>query len=490
MGPVRNEARRLAALAAPAALTQLASMLLWTIDLVMVGHVGVEALNAVSLGRIWVMGTTVVAIGFIFGLDPIAAQAHGARDRERLGRVLLHGSVLALTASVPVALVWLATRPMLVALGQDPATAALAARYVLVQLPGLPFFLLFMVLRQYLQARGIVRPAMWIAFGAIFFNSGANAVLVFGLLGAPRLGAVGAGVGTAVSEVAMLAAMLVAFRRYRLQRGAATRLDLRRVRVRELAEIAGLGAPVAFQLALEYWAFGIATLWAGRLGALPLAAHSIALNLASISYMVPLGISTAATTRVGHRMGAGDRVGAQRTAWLALAMGGGVMLLFAVLFVTGRFTIPGWYTDDGAVVLAAAGVLPIAALFELFDGLQVVGGGVLRGTGRTRPAAFANLLGYYVLGLPLGAWLGRPERLGLAGIWWGLALGLFSVAATLLVWIALRGPRSTPALVARAGTARGRRAGRSGDDATGARAADTLQGERASATERAPEGER
>jgi MATE family multidrug resistance protein len=454
MGPLRREARRLVALATPSALTQLSSMLLWTIDLVMVGHVGVAALNAVSLGRIWVMGTTIVASGLIFGLDPIAAQAHGARDRERLGRVLLHGAVLALAASVPVALAWLATEPMLLAFGQDPATAALAARYVLVQTPGLPFFLLFLVLRQYLQARGIVRPAMWIAFGANFVNASANAVLIFGLFGAPRLGAVGAGIGTAVTEVAMLAAMLVAFRRFRLQRGSATALHPRGVRLRELAEIAGLGAPVAFQLALEYWAFGIATLWAGRLGALPLAAHSIALNLASISYMVPLGISTAATTRVGNRIGAGDREGAQRSAWVALAMGGGVMLLFALAFVAGRFVVPGWYTRDAAVVAAAAAVLPIAALFELFDGIQVVGGGVLRGAGRTRPAAVANLVGYYLLGLPLGAWLGAPERLGLAGIWWGLALGLFSVAATLLVWIAVRGPRRGPALVARAAAAR------------------------------------
>lgn len=486
-GHLRREARRLAALATPSALTQLSSMLLWTIDLVMVGHVGVEALNAVSLGRIWVMGTTVVASGLIFGLDPIAAQAHGARDRERLGRVLLHGAVLALAATVPVALAWLVTGPMLVAFGQDPATAALAARYVRVQIPGLPFFLLFLVLRQYLQARGIVRPAMWIAFGANFFNAGVNAVLIFGLAGAPRLGAVGAGIGTAATEVAMLAAMLAAFRRFRLQRGARTVLHPRGVRVRELAEIAGLGAPVAFQLALEYWAFGIATLWAGRLGALPLAAHSIALNLASISYMVPLGISTAATTRVGNRIGAGDRAGAQRAAWVALAMGGGVMLLFAGLFVAGRFEVPGWFTRDGAVIAAAAAVLPIAALFELFDGVQVVGGGILRGTGRTRPAALANLFGYYLLGLPLGWWLGAPERLGLAGIWWGLALGLFSVAATLLAWIAWRGPRRAPALVERAGArARGAAAGAP----SAAVAADTLRRHREPGGATPGEGER
>lgn len=449
MERVRREIRKLATLATPVVLTQLSANLLWTVDLVMVGHVGLLHLNAVSLGRIWVMGTTVVASGLLFGLDPIATQAHGARDRERLGRALLHGSALALAVALPVALLWLATGPILSAFGQDPETVALAARYVRVQIPGLPFFLLYLVLRQYLQARGLVRPAMWIAFGANVFNAALNWPLIFGHLGLPRLGAVGAGIATAVTQVAMLAALLLAFRRLRLQRGSRTVLDPRRIRARELAEIASLGAPVAFQLALEYWAFGLATLWAGRLGALPLAAHSIALNLASLTYMVPLGIGLGATTRVGNLIGAGDRRGAQRAAWVALGLGGGIMLFAAAAFVAGRETIPRWFTSDAAAVAAAAAVLPIAAAFELFDGLQAVGGGILRGMGRTRPAAFFNLVGYYALGLPLGWWLGRPERLGLAGIWWGLALGLFAVAVALVAWIAARGPRSAKALVAR-----------------------------------------
>jgi MATE family multidrug resistance protein len=455
MERVRREVRKLVTLATPVALTQLSAMLLWTVDLLMVGHVGLVHLNAVSLGRIWVMGTTVVASGLLFGLDPIAAQAHGARDRERLGRVLLHGSALALAASVPVALLWLATGPILSALGQDPETVTLAARYVRVQIPGLPFFLLYLVLRQYLQARGLVRPAMWIAFGANVFNAALNWPLIFGHFGLPRLGATGAGIATAVTQVAMLVAMLAAFRRLRLQRGSRTVLDPRRLSARELAEIAALGAPVAFQLSLEYWAFGITTLWAGHLGALPLAAHSIALNLASITYMVPLGIGQGATTRVGNLLGAGDRAGAQRAAWVALGLGGGVMLLAAAAFVAGREVIPGWFTGDAAAVAAAAAVLPVAAAFELFDGLQAVGGGILRGMGRTRPAALFNLIGYYALGLPLGWWLGRPERLGLPGLWWGLALGLFAVALALVAWIAARGPRHARALVARGARGRG-----------------------------------
>jgi putative MATE family efflux protein len=322
MPPIRREVAVLTRLATPVALTQLSSMLLWTIDLLMVGRIGVQAINAVSLGRLWVMGTSMVAVGLLFGIDPIATQAHGARDRERLGGVLLHGGALALLASLPLALLWLAAGPVLLAFGQDPATVEVAARYVAVQIPALPLFLLFMLLRQYLQARGIVRPAMWIAFGSIGFNAAINAVLIFGLFGFPRLGAVGAGIGTAISQAAMLAALVVAIRRHRLQRGSVTVLDPRALRGRRLAEIATLGAPVALQIALEYWAFAIASLWVGRMGAVELAAHSIALNLASLSYMVPLGISSATTTRVGHRIGAGDGPGAGRAARVALALDG------------------------------------------------------------------------------------------------------------------------------------------------------------------------
>lgn len=442
-----REVRRLTLLATPVALTQLSSMLLWTIDLLMVGQIDVLSLNAVSLGRIWVMGTSICAMGLIFGLDAIASQAHGARDRQRLGDTLLHAGALAVAVSVPLGALWLATGRILLAFGQDPATAALAHRFVLVQIPGLPFFLLFVALKQYLQARGIVRPAMWVSFAACGLNAGLNWLLIFGHGGLPRLGAVGAGAATAVTEAAMLLGLLAVIRKYRLQRGATTVVDLTRLRLKGLSEIFRLGLPVALMLALEYWAFAISTLWAGWLGEAELAAHSIALNLASITYMVPLGIGLGASARVGNLIGAGEPRGAQRAAWVAFGLGGGVMACFALLFIAGRSVIPLWFTGDATVVALASTLLPIVAAFELFDGLQVVGSGILRGMGRTRPAALFNLVGYYALGLPLAAWLGRPQRLGLVGIWWGLALGLAVVAGLSVVSVALRGPARTAPLV-------------------------------------------
>lgn len=447
MSAVRREIRRLTQLATPVALTQLSAMLLWTVDLMMVGRLGVTPLNAVSLGRLWVMGTTVVAMGLVFGVDPIASQAHGARDRRRLSRALLHVVTVALASSLPLAGLFLLTGKVLVAFGQDPATAALAHRYVIVQIPGLPCYMLFIALKQYLQARGIVRPAMWVSFAGNAFNVVVNAVLIYGLFGAPALGAVGAGVATASTSVVLAGGLVVVMWRRRLQRGSATVLDPREVRRPELAEVLRMGAPVALQLLFEYWAFAFATLLAGRLGAIDLAAHSIALNLASVSYMVPLGISLGATTRVGNRIGARDPSGARRAAWVAFGLGAAVMSVFALLFVLGRRIIPSAFGAGAEVAARTAAILPIVAAFELFDGIQVVGGGILRGMGRTKPAALFNLIGYYALGMPLALWLGRSETLGLAGIWWGLAAGLFTVALCVTAWIARRGPGTVEPVV-------------------------------------------
>jgi len=250
----------------PVALTQLSTMLLWTIDLLMVGRIDVLSFNAVSLGRIWVMGTTICAMGLIFGLDAIASQAHGARDRERLGEVLLHAGVLALAVSVPLGALWLGTEKILLVLGQDRATVALAHRFVVVQMPGLPFFLLFVVLKQYLQARGIVRPAMWVSFAACGFNACLN--WLFGLrpLGPAADGGSRGRSGDCDhrSDDAARSA-----RRDPAVPSAARRDDRvrsHRLRVKGLSEILRLGFPLAVMLALEYWAFAISTLWPGGSG--------------------------------------------------------------------------------------------------------------------------------------------------------------------------------------------------------------------------------
>lgn len=440
MSAVRTEIRRLAGLALPIAATQVSNMLLGVVDTLMLGRFSVEALSAASLANVWIWGTLHLAMGILFGLDPIVAQAHGAGDGARAGFALQRGMVLALYLSGPLALLWLGCEEFLLAMGQDPVLAAAAERYTRLQIPSAPFFLAFLALRQYLQGREIVRPALWVIAGANLVNAAANWALIFGHLGLPRLGLEGAAIATALTRAACLAGLAVLVLRFGLHRGAWVPWSRRAFELRGLREILWLGIPVGVQVSLEAWAFSGAALLAGRLGTRELAAHTIVLNMAALSFMMPLGIALAAVTRVGNLIGARRPDDAQRAAWVALALGAGVMLASAALFLGLRHQLPRLYTADLAVGALAASILPIAAAFQIFDGTQVVACGVLRGMGRTRPAAVFNGISYWLLGIPIGWWLGLRAGWGLAGIWWGLCIGLALVAALLLGWIRYRGP--------------------------------------------------
>lgn len=433
----RQELRALLRLGLPVSVTQLGVMMLGVVDTMMVGHLGTTALDAAALGSLWVWGTAVFGIGLVFGMDPIVSQAHGAGERRRVALALQRGLVVALLVTPPIWLSWWLTEPSLLLLGQSAALASEAGTYVEIQVFSLFPFLAFFALRQYLQGRGIVAPAMVAVVVANVFNAGANWVLIYGHLGFPAMGLEGAGLATGLTRCVMLLSLALYTWGRGLHRGAWERPSVAALELRGLAEIVRHGVPVSLQYALEGWAFQISTLVAGTLGEATLAGHVIALNLASLSFMVPLGISQGASTRVGNLIGAGMPSAARRSASLALALGAGVMVVSAVLFVVLRHELPRLYTEDPAVIVVAAGVLPIAAAFQLFDGTQAVGGGVLRGAGATRPAAVFNLIGYYVIALPLAA-LAVQAGMGLHGLWWGLCLGVALVASALVWWIRRR----------------------------------------------------
>jgi MATE family multidrug resistance protein len=445
-----KEATGLLRFAAPTILSQLGTMMLGVVDTIMVGHVNADAMAAAALGNSFVMGTLIVGHGIVLGVDPIATQAHGANDGERLARALQHAIFVGLLASLPIAFLWLFTEDVLGLFGQNPALAAEAHRYALAQLPGIPAYLVYAALQQYLRARGHLWPTFLVVVAGNGVNAFLNWVLIFGKLGAPELGIVGAALATGFTRIFLAVSLAIWIRVARFHAGAWVPWDRRSFDRAGLREIVRYGWPSALHLGLEFWAFALSTLLAGGLGTMELSGHSIVLNLASLAFMVPLGLSIAVTTRVGNLIGAGDSLGAQRAAHVALGLVALLMLAIALAFVVGRELLPTAYTDEGGVIACATAVLPIAAAFQLFDGLQVVGGGILRAMGRPRATAVFNFFGYYILGVPLGYALAYHTSEGLGGIWWGLCLGLAVVAVSLVLWIRARGPATVAPIVERA----------------------------------------
>ncbi len=435
MNPWLRETKRLARLALPAALTQLGFMMTGVVDTLMLGRIGVHELGASALGNMWQWTWMAIGLGTVMGIDPFISQAHGRGDGEGVALALQRGVVVAMVVSVPIVGMMAATEPALVLLGQERIVAELAGRYNMWKLPSIPAFLLFSVWRQYLQGRAMMTPATWVMWFGNALNVFLNWVLIFGVWGFPRWELDGAAIASALTNVFWLGAIVVIVFAFGLHRGAWRRWDRASFDTAGLWGIIRMGLPIGAQLSLEGTAFTLATVMAGWLGAEALGGHQIVLNMAALTFMVPLGVSQAATTRVGNQIGAGDGAGMRRSVVVAIIMGAMVMLGSAVGFATLREWLPLLYTSDAAVLVLAAAILPIAGAFQVFDGTQVVASGVLRGMGRPGAAALANLGGYYCVALPVGYWLGFEREMGLRGLWIGLFLGLVLVALLLVLLV-------------------------------------------------------
>ena len=439
---LRAEGARLLRLAVPVAGSNVLMIAMGFVDQALLGHYGTHELAALVLANPWIFGTVMFANGILLGLDPIIARAHGAGDGERCARAAHAGFVLAALLSLPVAALWWFTEPVLVAIGQDPAVSHSAAIFVRAQIPGIPFMLGNTVLSRYLQNREHVNQTLAVMIVANLVNALAAWALIYGRLGLPELGVLGAGLATNATRIASALTLVVWTRAFRLTEGAWVPFSARAFEWRGLREILGFGVPIAFQTCTEMWAFGVASFIAGPLGAVALSAHGIAMGWASLTFMIPLGISQAVTIRAGNLIGAGNPAAAARAGWIGIAGSAAFMAFAAAAFILGRDVLPRAYTSDAAVIAACAAILPIAGAFEIFDGTQAAACGMLRGMGRPMPATLANLVGYWVVALPLGAYLTRHTDLGLRGLWSGLCLGLIVVALSLVVWLRRNAPRA------------------------------------------------
>jgi MATE family multidrug resistance protein len=436
MLPSRRDVRSLTSLAIPVVLVQVGMMSMGVVDTVMVGRFAALDLAAVALGNLYFWLASAFGMGTLMALDPVVAQAVGAGDDLAVSRGVQRGFVLAGMLTLAGAVILSPAEIVLSALRQPAEVVPVAARYAWVAIPGLFPFFAFVVLRQTLHALGRMRPIMSAIVLANLVNVALNWMFVWGNAGFPALGAVGSSLASTLSRWIMAVGLLLAawpllgryLRTFRPNALAS----------RPLIRMLKLGLPIGIQFELEFGMFAVTALLMGLLGTVAMAGHQVAINLASLTFMVPLGIGQATAVLVGHAIGRGDAPGGRRAAGAGIMAGGAFMLLMAVLLVSLPELLASAYSKDVGVLAIAAGLIPLAGLFQVFDGLQVVCSGVLRGIGDTKSPMLINLIGFWGVGLPVGLFLGFRSDLGPTGLWWGLVAGLAVVAVLLLVRVHLR----------------------------------------------------
>jgi MATE family multidrug resistance protein len=433
---IRGELKPMLALAMPVVTAELAWVTMGIVDTIMVGGLGPNAIGAVGLASMLFFAVAVFAMGLLLGLDPLVAQSFGARRLDECHRWLVDGLWLSVLVTLPMMGVVFAMYATLGRWGLPPGVLELARPYLAILTWSLAPLLCYVAFRRYLQAMNVVRPVMFALVAANLVNGVANWVLIYGHFGAPAMGVRGSAYATLAARIFMAAWLLVVIVRHEAHvtprlRDTPPGLDLSRVR-----QLFVLGFPAAGQVVLEVGVFAAATALAGRVSANALAAHQIALNLAALTFMVPLGVASAAAVRVGQAVGRRDPRGAASAGWTAISIGVAFMSAAAIVFLLIPRVLIELFTRDPAVLEIGVSLLFVAAVFQLFDGLQGVTTGALRGLADTRTAMLWNLGGHWAVGLPLGYLLCFRWGLGVVGLWWGLSVGLMICGvALLLVWI-------------------------------------------------------
>lgn len=424
-------------LAAPLVLTELGWLCMSFVDTVMVGRLPQSAtsIGAVSLGSTLFYTIGIFGSGVFLGMDTLVAQAYGARRLDECHRILWNALYLALFLAPILMLFVMAFVPLFPRFGLAPELVAQTVPFLEALVWSTLPLAIYFVLRRYLQAMGIVRPVVFALVSANLVNVAGNWTFVYGHLGFRSFGVAGSGWSTCVSRAYMAVVLAIAVVYYDRKRNSGFWLAHRRVELSRIVRLLRLGLPAASQQLFEIGGFALATFLIGELGPVQLAGHQIALNVASFTFMVPLGIGSAAAIRVGQAIGARDIRGASHAGWIAILYGEGFMFCSGCCLFLFRHGIARMYTPEADVISAGAALLMVAAVFQLFDGMQVVATGALRGTGNTRTAMLANLIAYWVIGLPLGAWLCFKLKLGAVGMWMGLCLSLMIIGVALaVVW--------------------------------------------------------
>jgi MATE family multidrug resistance protein len=422
-------------LAIPLALTQLAQIAMMTTDLALIGRLGTDAVAAAALGQTVGFMSFVIGMGLVSAVAPLTAQAFGARDPHRLRRALRVGMWAAIFIGVPITLVQLSGKHVLLALGQAPASAELASRYFMGMAWGALPGLAAIAIRGFMGSVNRPEPGLWIMLAAIPLNGLLAYALIYGAFGLPRLELLGAGLATSIVNWAMCIASMAVVHRMRPFRKFRVFGHFFRADWPLLRALVVVGAPISIAFALEYGMFGSAALLMGLISTTAVTAHQIALNVAAVLFMVPFGISMAATVRVGHAVGRGEVEAIRRAGIAALVLGVVFMTVMTAIVLVARDEVAvlflGTGADQDAYRLTAA-LLVVGATFFIADGIQTVAAGSLRGMSDTRIPMLMSAVGYWVVGFAASCVLGFWFGLGAIGVWIGLSLGT-AVYATLLV---------------------------------------------------------
>jgi MATE family multidrug resistance protein len=424
-------------LAVPIALTQLGQIAMMTTDLALIGRLGDEAVAAAALAHTVFFVSFTFGMGLVSAVAPLAAQAFGARNPKAVRRALRVGLWAALLISLPMMALPLFGEQILLTLGQAPATAHLAQKYLLGLAWGITPALWFLAIRGFMGAVNRPEPGLWITLAAIPANALLAWLLIHGAWGLPRLQLFGAGLATTIVSFGMfLAGLWFAanrrpFKKYRVL-GRIRRIDWALMR-----QLIVIGGPISIAFLLEYGLFAAAGLLMGSIGTTALAAHQVALQIAAILFMVPFGIGMAATVRVGHAVGRGDAPAVRRAGLVATLLGIVFMSVMTLAVIVGRFAIARLFFGEaaesaGAVIQLTATLLLVGATFFVADGIQTVVAGALRGLNDTRVPLLFAAISYWLVGFTAAYRLAFATDLGATGVWIGLSCGT-AVYASLLI---------------------------------------------------------
>ena len=449
---LREELAELARLGAPIALVQFGMTSLNFVDVAFLGRYPGTALSSMALGNTLSWAALVFCLGVMAAVDPLLSQAIGAKDREAVTRTLLRGAVLAAILTIPFMLILLPAETWLEWLGQKPELIGDAATYARINTFGFLPFLWFALIRSLLSSHSRVGAQVLAILMANVLNAVIDYAWIFGNFGFPEMGVAGAAWATVTCRWAMFFFLLLLSRKElgpHLRHMGDKAVRTAALAIRPLLRLLKLGTPIGLQFALEMGVFAATALLIGTFdaevgrsgdGGPRLGGHQVAIQLASLSFMIPLGISLAASVRIGWAIGRGDHGAARRSLLAALLSGAAVMTVFMLLFLLWPGQLTAILTDQPDIAEWAIVLIPIAGIFQIGDGLQVVAVGCLRGVGEVRAPLIINACGFWGIGLPIGCWLAFPWGfdMGPAGLWWGLVIGLFAVAFGLLATVRRR----------------------------------------------------